>query len=405
MRSRRAHDGGLPADLMFLAPGDVRKARVEPISWMRTCEAFAARGLRVTLVTLRVRYPDAVTREAIWDHFSVPPSFRIRMLPTPLRRDSSTRAFRFWGGLASAALAITVLLSRLVVRQPRLIVYARSPIMLTPFSLLRRCLPRGRRPTLVYETHTLPPRQTWRILRGTDLLVVNSRKLETDLVSRVGIRPERILHAPLPAFAPVRPRPKAEARAELGLSNAAPIACYSGKMLDGQCEFLLEVARLTRARVDGFQMVLVGGNPDILPRLRARVVEDGLEDTVVLAGFVEPARVGAYQSAADVLVFHMDSDLPHFPYCTPAKGFDYQAAGRPIVARDIPLFDEVFGADGERAIRVTTATPGAFAAAIEKALIMEDGGRAMTQRAMSWIAGRTWQGRADAVVDAITKRT
>ena len=63
----------LPVDLLFLAPGDVRKARVEPISWMRTCEAFAARGLRVTLVTLRVRYPDAVNREAIWDHFGIPP--------------------------------------------------------------------------------------------------------------------------------------------------------------------------------------------------------------------------------------------------------------------------------------------------------------------------------------------
>jgi glycosyltransferase involved in cell wall biosynthesis len=403
VRSRRIHDNGPPADLLFLAPGDVRKGRVEPISWMRTCEAFAALGLRVTLVTLRVQYPDAVPREAIWDHFSVPPSFRVRMLPTPLRRDSSTRAVRLWGGLASAALAIAVM-SRLALRRRRLIVYARSPIMLTPFSLLRQLLPRGRRPTLIHETHALPAESTWRILRRADLVVVNSLKLKADLATKAGIRPELILHAPLPPFAPVRPRPKAEARAELGLPNATPIACYSGKMLEGQCEFLLEVARLTRARVDGFQMMLVGGNPDILPRLRARVVEDGLEDTVILAGFVEPARVGAYQSAADVLVFHMDSDLPHFPYCTPAKGFDYQAAGRPIVARDIPLFDEVFGADGERAIRVTTETPGAFAAAIEKALIMEDGGRAMTERAMSWIAGRTWQARADAVVDAIAKR-
>jgi glycosyltransferase involved in cell wall biosynthesis len=392
------------SEFLFLAPGDVRKARVEPISWMRTCQAFAARGLRVTLITLRVRYPDAVSRETIWDHFSVPPSFRIRMFPTPLRRDSSTRVFRLWGGLASGALAIAVT-SRLALRRRRLIVYARSPIMLAPFSLLRRFLPRGRRPTLIHETHALPAESTWRILRRADLVVVNSHKLEIDLATRVGIRPERILHAPLPPYAPVRPRPKAEARAELGLSDAVPIACYSGKMLDGQCEFLLEVARLTRARIDGFQMVLVGGNPDILPRLRARIVEDGLEDTVVLAGFVKPARVGAYQSAADVLVFHMDSDLPHFPYCTPAKGFDYQAAGRPIVARDIPLFDEVFGADGERAIRVTTETAEAFAEAIEKVLLTEDEGRAMTERAISWIAGRTWQARADAVVDAVTKRT
>ena len=399
-RRGRPLGGDRPGDLLFLAPGDVRKARVEPISWMRTCQAFAARRLRVTLVTLRVQYPDAVTREAIWAHFSVPPSFRIRMLPTPLRRDSSTRAFRLWGALASAALAIAVM-SRLALRRHRLIVYARSPLMLTPVSLLRRLLPRGRRPTLIYETHALPPESTWRILRRADLLVVNSRKLETDLATRAGIRPESILHAPLPPYASVRRRPKAEARAELGLPSAAPIACYSGKMIEGQCEFLLEVARLTRARVDGFLMMLVGGNPDILARLRERVAEDGLEDTMVLAGFVEPARVGVYQSAADVLVFHMDSNLPHFPYCTPAKGFDYQATGRPIVAQDIPLFEEVFGADGERALRVTAATPDAFATAIQQALSLEGGGRAMTQRAMSWVAERSWQARADAVLDCL----
>ena len=148
-------------------------------------------------------------------------------------------------------------------------------------------------------------------------------------------------------------------------------------------------------------MMLVGGNPDILARLRRRVVEDGLEETMVLAGFVEPATVGVYQSAADVLVFHMDSDLPHFPYCTPAKGLDYQATGRPIVARDIPLFEEVFGADGERALKVPEATPEAFAAAIQQALSLEDGGSAMTGRAISWVAGRTWQARADAVLDAL----
>ncbi len=390
----------MPGDLLFLAPGDVRKARVEPISWMRTCEAFAARGLRVTLVTLGVRYPDAVDRAAIWDHFGISPSFRIRILPTPLRRDSSMPAFRLWGGLASAALAITII-GRLALRRRRLIVYARSPIMLTPFSLLRRLLPRSRRPTLVYETHALPAQSTWRILRRVDLVVVNSRKLETDMATKAGIRAECILHAPLPPYATERPRAKSEARAELGLPSSAPIACYSGKMVERQCEFLFEVARLTRDRVDGFQMMLVGGNPDILAQLRERLAEDGLEDTVILPGFVEPGRVGVYQSAADVLVFHMDSNLPHYPYCTPAKGFDYQATGRPIVARDIPLFEEVFGADGERALKVPEATPEAFATAIQRALALEGDGREMTERARSWVAGRSWQARADGVLDSL----
>src|SRR5437870_2653090 len=46
--------------LIFLAPGDVSKGRVEPISWMRTCEAYAGHGLEVTLTTLRTRRPDSV---------------------------------------------------------------------------------------------------------------------------------------------------------------------------------------------------------------------------------------------------------------------------------------------------------------------------------------------------------
>lgn len=354
----------------------------------------------MTLVTLGVRYPDAVDREAVWDHFGIPPSFRIRILPTPLRRDSSTRAFRLWGGLASAALAIAII-GRLALRRRRLIVYARSPVMLTPFSVLRNLLPPGRRPTLVYETHALPARSTWRILRRADLVVVNSRKLETDLATKAGIRGERVLHAPLPPYATVRPRAKAAARAELGLPSSAPIACYSGKMVERQCEFLFEVARLMRDRVDGFQMMLVGGNPDVLARLRGRLAEDRLEDTVILSGFVEPGRVGVYQSAADVLVFQMDSALPHYPYCTPAKGFDYQATGRPIVAQDIPLFEEVFGADGDRALRVMHVTPEAFATAIQKALALEGEGEEMTERARSWVAGRSWQARADGVLDSL----
>jgi glycosyltransferase involved in cell wall biosynthesis len=393
-----------PVEFLFLAPGDVRKARVEPISWMRTCHAFAARGLRVTLVTLRVRYPDAIRPEAVWNHFGVPPTFCIRVFPTPLRRGSSSSAFRVWGGLASVCVAVTAL-GRVAFSSRRLIVYARSPLLLTPFVVLGRLLPRSRRPKLVYETHALPPRSAWRIVGDADLVVVNSRKLEADVVGMVGIGQERVLHAPLPPYAHVRPRPRDEARAELGLPKAAPIACYAGKMLRDQCAFLFDVARIMHTRIPTLHTVLVGGNPDILAWMRRRVAELDLEHTVLLTGFVEPGRVGLYQSAADVLLFYMQTDLPHFAYCTPAKGFDYQATGRPIVARDIPLFDEVFGADGERAIRVREPTPVAFARAIERVISLDDGGKSMGERAMSWIAGRTWQARADAVLDALSRAT
>ena len=51
-------------ELLFLAPGDVRKARVEPISWMRTCDAFAATGIDVTLATVLHHESDSAAMRA-----------------------------------------------------------------------------------------------------------------------------------------------------------------------------------------------------------------------------------------------------------------------------------------------------------------------------------------------------
>jgi glycosyltransferase involved in cell wall biosynthesis len=90
-----------------------------------------------------------------------------------------------------------------------------------------------------------------------------------------------------------------------------------------------------------------------------------------------------------------------FDYCTPSKGYEYQAARRPIVATDIPLFEEQFGGDGERAIRVREHKPEAFADGVLKALSLEDGGEAMTARAAAWVEQRTWQARVDAILAAL----
>src|SRR4051794_34787403 len=137
--------------LIFVAPGDIGKARVEPISWMKTCRGFATRGFEVTLLTLRVRRPDAVSRDAVWDHFNVEPVFRARVLPTLLTSSSGRRAFRLWALLWSGLTALAVIAAQLT-RPRRLIVYARLPVLLAPFAVLSRALPVVRRPRLVYET-------------------------------------------------------------------------------------------------------------------------------------------------------------------------------------------------------------------------------------------------------------
>lgn len=386
--------------LLFLAPGDVRKGRVEPISWMQTCSALAERGVDVRLVTLNVRWPDSIATEHLWSHYGLPPRFSVQVLPTPLGAHPSTWWFRVCAGSAAAALA-TAELGRQALKPRDLVVYSRSPALIAPFVALSRALPRARRPRLVLETHTLPPRRLAGLVRNVDLLVVNSLTLRDDAVREFGLDPARVLHAPLGPFNPVRVHPMREAREQLGLPHDAVLACYSGKMIEAQNEFLLQTALRLRDGGRNVRLLLVGGNPGILDWTRRRIRELGLENTVILAGFVEPPRVELYQAAADVLVLHMDDSLTHFTYATPAKAYEYMAARRPIVATELPLSEELFGASGERALRIVERTPDALADGILAALALPDGGSAMTARAADYVRGRTWKRRAESLLEAL----
>src|SRR2546425_1100985 len=62
-----------PGSVLFLAPGDVAKGRVEPISWMQTCHAYAEHSEQVVLGTVQVRRPDAPAADRVWDHYGIEP--------------------------------------------------------------------------------------------------------------------------------------------------------------------------------------------------------------------------------------------------------------------------------------------------------------------------------------------
>jgi glycosyltransferase involved in cell wall biosynthesis len=400
--SAGATDPGRRGRVIFLAPGDVAKGRVEPISWMRTCAAYAAAGFDVTLVTLRVRRPDGVSPADVWSHYGIEPSFRIVEAWTPLGRNPPLLWFRLWAGVVASKTALKLMVRQLFDARPA-IVHARLPILVTPFLVLRRFLPSSRRPRVVFETHSLPRREHSWILRIADLVVTNSERLAADLLQAFHIRTGSVLHAPLPPYNPIASKPMHEARAELGLPAGGQLACYTGKMTNEHNDFLLRTARALADLLPECRLVLVGGNPEVLSWTRRRASELGLDgDLVLLTGFVAPARVSLYQSAANVLVYYMPESVEIFPYCTPAKGYEYQAAGRPIVATDIPLFAEVFGEDGDRALRVGTRTPEALAEAIASVLARVDASSAMAERAATWAKGRTWDRRTEQILGALS---
>jgi glycosyltransferase involved in cell wall biosynthesis len=398
-----APDPGRRGRVVFLAPGDVAKGRVEPISWMRTCAAYAAAGFDVTLVTLKVRRPDGISAAVVWSHYGIGPSFRIVEAWTPLGRNPSLLWFRLWAGFIASKTAMRLMVRQLLGAAKPTVVHVRLPILAAPFLILGRFLPSSRRPRVIFETHSMPrPEHDW-VLRAANLVVTNSERLAADLLEAFGLRESSVLYAPLPPYNQVVSKPKREAREELGLPAEAQLACYTGKMTNEHNDFLLRTARAVAEAIPKCRLVLVGGNPEVLAWTRRRATELGLDgDRVVLPGFVAPARVSLYQSAADVLVYYMPESVEIFPYCTPAKGYEYQAAGRPIVATDIPLFVEVFGEDGDRALRVPTRTPEALAEAIAVALAREEASTAMAKRAAAWAKERTWDRRTEQVLNALS---
>jgi glycosyltransferase involved in cell wall biosynthesis len=386
-----------PLSVYYVAPGDVAKGRVEPISWMQTCRAYAKQGHEVVLVTLQVRRPDGEKINRIWDHYGIEPDFAVRVFPSPLRRDPSLWWFRLWAGLAALSCAARVGAIQ-ILRPQETIVHARIPVSIGPFLLLNVCLPASRRVRVVLETHSIPRLEHARILRKADLVVTNSEKLASDICLQLEVAQERVVHSPLGPHSRIRDLPKSETRAELGLRSELALACYAGKLTREQSDFLLHTAAKAVEDLPNFRLLIVGGNPEIIEWTQHRAAELGVSNVVVLAGFVAPARVERHLAAADVLAYYLPESTQTFPYCTPAKGYDYQAAGRPIVAVDIPLFEEVFGKDGERAIRVRQRTPDAFADAIVKALALGDGTAEMTERAKAWVARRTWERRTEDIL-------
>jgi len=121
-------------------------------------------------------------------------------------------------------------------------------------------------------------------------------------------------------------------RRRLGLSDAAPVVLYSGTFEAYQgLEHLIAAAPRILERVPSARFVLVGA--DEAGRLEvetaaAELVRDGI---LTIVDRQPRSVIPAYLALADVLVSPRS-----FGGNLPLKVFDYLAAGRPIVATDIP---------------------------------------------------------------------
>ncbi len=158
----------------------------------------------------------------------------------------------------------------------------------------------------------------------------------------------------------------------------------------------VEVLLEALAGVPEARGLIVGGHaaePD-LERTRARATEIGLSDRVTFTGLVEPARVPELLRQASVLVLPNQASAISTRFTSPLKLFEYMAAGRPIVASDLPSVREILH-DGVDALLVPPGDARALADAIRTLLSNRALARRLAAAAAHAVPQYGWDRRAE----------
>ncbi len=133
-------------------------------------------------------------------------------------------------------------------------------------------------------------------------------------------------------------------RAELGIAPGAPVVVYAGTFepYQGLSILLAAVRRVVEAVPDAV-FVLVGGEGRLADEVRGEAERLDLAGSVRVLGRKPRNEISAYLAMADLLVSPRS-----YGDNLPLKVFDYLAAGRPIVATDLPAHRALL--DSSRAV-------------------------------------------------------
>jgi glycosyltransferase involved in cell wall biosynthesis len=353
---------------------------------LQTIAAFARRGAQVRLV-LPSRGAAPSARE-LAAHYQVNGDFEVHAASTPFRDFEFGR--KWWHALSAPAL-------RAVVDAD--VVYTRN--FPTLFALARR------QQLFAYETYRpwsdqfpmLAPAFRWAMATPHFLgavfhshfardryraLGVDERRL---LVAHNGHDPSRFLDQP----------PRDALRQQLALPRDRPVVVYTGHVnVTKGLDTMLRMAR----RLPHVSFVLVGSEGNGVIEALAR--RAGNVSVVPWQPFDSVAR---YLLAADVLL-QPPSRVPLRLVgntVLPMKLFLYLAAGRPIVAPDLPDMREVLEHD-RNALLVPTGDDDAAVHAVARVLDEPGLAARLSAAARETAASLTWDARAQRILTFLEER-
>lgn len=161
-------------------------------------------------------------------------------------------------------------------------------------------------------------------------VTVASRMLE-ELHLQIGIPRERLLY--LPNCIEDQPAGDgAKIRRRLGIAPEAPVLLLYTRFFEFSQEKLHLIFAEARRRVPGVRFLVVGkGRQGEEAQLLQAAKDDGFEDALAIAGWIEPVELPDYLAAADVAIYPFADTLLNRCKC-PAKLTELLRAGVPVVA-------------------------------------------------------------------------
>lgn len=193
----------------------------------------------------------------------------------------------------------------------------------------------------------------------------------------------------------IRPLDSRECRAALGLPLAGAVVVFLGVLYHHQgVQTLLAAAPEVLRQHPGTRLLIVGDGPARRP-LEAQAEALGVSASVAFIGRVPYERVPLCLGAADCCVAPFTAERGE---TSPLKLFDYFAAGRPVVASDIPSIQELIKASGA-IVAVPPETPPLLGEAIGRLLADPHRRRQMGEAGRRFVEnGHGWSDIAQAVV-------
>lgn len=360
---------------------------------LQTIAAFSRRGARVCLVL--PASGAAPTARELAAHYQVDGEFEIERVATPFGHARLEAGRKWWH--ARRALELPAVASADVV-------YTRNFPTLFCLGLLSEP---ASRPPFAYETYrpwsdqfpVLAPLFR-RAMRAPRFLgaVLHSR-FARDRYAALGVDERRLLVAHN-GHDPSRfrdPLPRDELRLRLGLPRDRKVVVYTGHVnLTKGLDTVLRMAR----RLPQVCFVLVGSEGNGVIETLAR--RAGNVSVVPWQPF---DTVAHYLTAADVLL-QPPSRIPLRLVgntVLPMKLFLYLAAGRPIVAPDLPDMREVLEHD-HNALLVPTGDDDAAVHAVTRILDEPALARRLSTAAKQTAAGLTWDARAARILSFLEER-